>query len=134
MSAIKDLNSKLKQQIAMLKGVSGAADILNGKVHDAEGASNKLKCPVHLDLSKLEALTSEPTKKKFQDYIRGFYIENELVEDKNSDTQVVKKWVIDTSKKVEFAQLAKAFEAIGYFNVSDVLAGKTKQALSGLFS
>lgn len=133
-SAIKDLNSKLKQQIAMLKGVSGAADILNGKVHDAEGASNKLKCPVHLDLSKLEALTSEPTKKKFQDYIRGFYIEKELVEDKNSDTQVVKKWVIDTSKKAEFAQLAKTFEAIGYFNVSDVLAGKTKQALSGLFS
>lgn len=133
-SAIKDLNSKLKQQIAMLKGVSGAADILNGKVHDAKGASNKLKCPVHLDLSKLEALTSEPTKKKFQDYIRDFYIEKELVEDKNSDTQVVKKWVIDTSKKAEFAQLAKAFEAIGYFNVSDVLAGKTKQALSGLFS
>lgn len=133
-TAIKDLNSKLKQQIAMLKGISGAADILNGKAHNAEGASNKLKCPAILDLSKLEALTSEPTKQKFYDYIRSFYIEKESVEDKNNDTQVVKKWVIDPSKKAEFAQLAKAFEAIGYFNVSDVLAGKTKQVLSGLFS
>src|SRR5690606_24989244 len=111
------------QQIAMLKGVSGAADILNGKVHDAKGSSNKLKCPAILDLSKLEALTAEPTKKKFYDFILGFYIEKELIEEKNTDTEVVKKWVIDTSKKGEFAQLAKAFEAIGYFNVSDVLAG-----------
>ncbi|CAB1207538.1 hypothetical protein [Acinetobacter bouvetii] len=133
-SALKIINGKLLQQIAMLKGVSGAADILNGKVHNAEGASNKLKCPAILDLSKLEALTSEPTKKKFYDFIRGFYIEKESIEEKNTDTEVVKKWVIDTSKRGEFAQLAKAFEAIGYFNVSDVLAGKTKQALSGLFS
>lgn len=133
-SALKIINGKLLQQIAMLKGVSGAADILNGKVHDAKGSSNKLKCPAILDLSKLEALTAEPTKKKFYDFILGFYIEKELIEEKNTDTEVVKKWVIDTSKKGEFAQLAKAFEAIGYFNVSDVLAGKTKQALSGLFS
>jgi len=133
-TAIKDLNSKLKQQIAMLKGVSGAADILNGKAHNAEGASNKLKCAAVLDLSKLEALTSEPTKQKFYDYIRGFYIETESGEEKNNDTQVIKKWTIDPSKKAEFSQLAKAFEAIGYFNVSDVLAGKTKQVLSGLFS
>lgn len=132
--AIKDLNSKLKQQIAMLKGVSGAADILNDKAHNAEGASNKLKCAAVLDLSKLEALTSEPTKQKFYDYIRGFYIEKESVEEKNNDSQIIKKWTIDPSKKAEFSQLAKAFEAIGYFNVSDVLAGKTKQVLSGLFS
>lgn len=132
--AIKDLNSKLKQQIAMLKGVSGAADILNDKAHNAEGASNKLKCAAVLDLSKLEALTSEPTKQKFYDYIRSFYIEKESVEEKNNDSQIIKKWTIDPSKKAEFSQLAKAFEAIGYFNVSDVLAGKTKQVLSGLFS
>ena len=133
-TAIKDLNSKLKQQIAMLKGISGAADILNGKVHDAESSSNKLKCAAILDLSKLEALTSEPTKKKFYDFIRDFYIEKELDEEKNGDKQV-KNWVIDKSRnKAELAQLAKAFEAIGYFNVSDVLASKTKQALSGLFS
>lgn len=134
-NAMKGLNNQLKQQIAMLKGVSGAADILNGKVHDAESSSNKLKCAAILDLSKLEALTSEPTKKKFYDFIRDFYIEKEFVEEKNSDTQVLKKWVIDKSRnKAELAQLAKAFEAIGYFNVSDVLAGKTKQVLSGLFS
>ncbi|MFJ0260998.1 hypothetical protein Q4247_10350 [Acinetobacter baumannii] len=134
-NAMKGLNNQLKQQIAMLKGVSGAADILNGKVHDAESSSNKIKCAAILDLSKLEALTSEPTKKKFYDFILDFYIEKEFVEEKNSDTQVLKKLVIDKSRnKAELAQLAKAFEAIGYFNVSDVLAGKTKQVLSGLFS
>lgn len=133
-TALRDISSKLKQQIAMLKGVSGAADILNGKVHAAEGESNKLKCPMTLDLSKLEALTSEPTKKKFYDYISGFYSEKEFIEEKNNDKQVIKKWMLDKSRSGEFAQLAKAFEAIGYFNVSDVLAGKTKQVLSGLFS
>ncbi|KGT46405.1 hypothetical protein [Acinetobacter sp. HR7] len=133
-NALKNLNRELLQQIAMLKGISGAAEILNIKVHDTKGESNKLKCPKVLDLSKLEALTSEPTKKQFHDFILSFYIEKETRDVNNSDTQVITKWVINPSRKAEFAQLADAFEVIGYFNISDVIASKTKQALSGLFS
>ena len=63
-----------------------------------------------------------------------FYIEEEVVVEKNNEKQTVKRLVIDNSKKSEFLQLSKAFDVIGYFNVSDVLAGKTKQALTGLFT
>ena len=132
--ALLEVNAKLRQQMSMLKGITGAADILNHKVHQAEGDSNKLKCPLVLDISKLKALTTEPTKKKFYDFIMEFYIEEEVVVEKNNEKQTVKRLVIDNSKKSEFLQLSKAFDVIGYFNVSDVLAGKTKQALTGLFT
>ena len=133
-NALLEVNAKLRQQMSMLKGITGAADILNHKVHEAEGDSNKLKCPLILDISKLQALTTEPTKKKFYDFIMDFYVEEEVVVEKNNEKQTVKRLVVDNSKKAEFLQLSKAFDVIGYFNVSDVLAGKTKQALTGLFT
>lgn len=133
-NALLEVNAKLRQQMSMLKGITGAADILNHKVHEAEGDSNKLKCPLVLDISKLQALTTEPTKKKFYDFIMDFYVEKEVIVEKNNEKQKVKRLVIDNSKKADFLQLSKAFEVIGYFNVSDVLAGKTKQALTGLFT
>ena len=133
-SVLLEVNTKLRQQMSMLKGIAGAADILNHKVHEAEGDSNKLKCPLVLDISKLQALTTEPMKKKFYDFIMDFYVEEEVVVEKNNEKQKVKRLVINNSKKAEFLQLSKAFDVIGYFNVSDVLAGKTKQALTGLFT
>ena len=63
-----------------------------------------------------------------------FYVEKEVIVEKNNEKQRVKRLVVDDSKKADFLQLSKAFEVIGYFNVGDVLAGKTKQALTGLFT
>ena len=127
-------NKQLVSMIKILRGMSGAGNILNQKANQAESETYKLSCPQYLDLKKLESLTSDPTKKKYFDYITGFYIEAEVEQHDEDKLTILNKLVINPELSQQYENLSKIFELIGYFKTADVLKGKTKQLISGFTS
>lgn len=136
-------DEKIKKLMGLMVQMTSAGTVLTDKSSSAQASANKLRCAQYLDEGKVKALTREPTKADLYDFIIGFYEEREIVvASKDEEKQKVTKLVIKSGKSSqELESLARAFEAIGYFNVSDVLkgttadiAGKARDKLSGLFS
>jgi hypothetical protein len=136
-------DEKIRKLMGLMVQMTSAGTVLTDKSSSAQASANKLRCAQYLEEGKLKALTREPTKADLYDFILGFYEEREIaVASKDEEKQIVTKLVIKSGKSSqELENLARAFEAIGYFNVSDVLkgtaadvAGKARDKLSGLFS
>jgi hypothetical protein len=136
-------DEKIKKLMGLMVQMTSAGTVLTDKSSSAQASANKLRCAQYLDEGKLKALTREPTKAELYDFILGFYEEREIaVASKDEKKQIVTKLVIKSDKSSqELESLARAFEATGYFNVSDILkgtaadvAGKARDKLSGLFS
>lgn len=134
---------KIKQLLGLMTQMTGAGSVLTNKSNSAQASATKLRCAQYLDETKLKSLTREPTKAELYDFILGFYEESSVViTSKENEEQTLTKLTIKRDKNSkELESLARAFEAIGYFNVSDVLmgtaadvAGKAREKLSGLFS
>lgn len=135
-------NKKIDRLMAMMGQMTGAGAVLTTKSEAAQSSATKLRCARFLDEAKLKTLTKEPTKAELYDFIRSFYEERSFTQTKNDEQIEVTKLAVKpgiVAKDLE--NLARAFEAIGYFNVSDVLAGgaadmasKAKDKLSGFFS
>ena len=122
--------------------ITGAGNVLTSKSNSAQCSATKLRCAQFLDKGKLKSLTYEPTKMELYNFILSFYEERYFTEEKEGETIEVSKLAIKKNWSTnDLENLAKAFEAIGYFNVADVLmgtatdvAGKAKQKIAGLFS
>ncbi|MCK8669082.1 hypothetical protein M1M11_29835 [Pseudomonas azerbaijanoccidens] len=136
-------DAKIKKLLGLMTQMTGAGTVLTHKSNAAQASATKLRCAQYLDEAKLKSLTREPTKAELYDFILGFYEECTVtVPGKDTEAQTVTKLGIKRAKNSkELESLARAFEAIGYFNVSDVLlgtaadvAGKAREKLSGLFS
>ncbi|PTQ87367.1 hypothetical protein C8N29_11914 [Agitococcus lubricus] len=134
---------RIKQLTALLTQMTSAGTVLTQKSDVAQGSATKLQCAQFLDENKLKALTKEPTKQELEGVIRGFYELRTFKEVKEGQSpQQVNKLALRRELTVaQYESLAKAFEAIGYFNVSDVLkstavdaASKAKDKLAGFFS
>jgi len=136
-------DAKIRKLMALMTQLTGAGAVLAGRNETTQASANKLKCAAYLDEGKLRSLTREPTKIEFFDVVRSHYEERE-VEEENKDgiKENVVKLVLKsgyTSRDLE--ELARTFDAIGYFKVGDVLKGaasdaaeKAKEKLAGLFS
>jgi len=137
-----DQGATIERLMAMMGQMTGAGAVLANKSEVAQSSATKLRCARFLDDTKLRTLTREPTKAELYDFIRSFYEERSFTQEKNGESLEVNRLAVKpgfTTKDLE--SLARAFEAIGYFNVSDVLAGgaadiasKAKGKLTGLFS
>lgn len=133
---------ELKRLSVQMRQMSGAGAVLAGKSDEAQGSATRLRCARFLDEARLKSLTREPTRAKLYDLVVGCYESRVFVQQKDGKPEEVTKLAVrnDLSRK-ELETLAGAFEAIGYFKVSDVLvgtaadaAGKAKEKLAGLFS
>ncbi|AMR67332.1 hypothetical protein A0T30_13525 [Aquipseudomonas alcaligenes] len=137
-----DQSQKIQRLMAMMGQLTGAGAVLTSKSEAAQNSATKLRCARFLDEAKLKTLTKEPTKAELYDFIRGFYEERSFSQEKSGQqVDVVKLAVKPGVSTKDLEDLARAFEAIGYFNVGDVLAGgaadmasKAKDKLTGLFS
>jgi hypothetical protein len=135
-------DAKIKKLMGLMVQMTGAGTVLTEKSSAAQASATKIRCAKYLDESRLRALTREPTKIELLDFILGFYEERSVVVKKDDSEQTITKLMVKPGKSTqELESLAKAFEAIGYFNVSDVVmgtaadvAGKARDKLSGLFS
>lgn len=135
-------DQQIRKLMQLMSQMTSAGTVLTGKSNAAQNSATKLRCAQFLDEGKLTLLTKEPTKAEFFDFIRGFYEERPFIQEK--DGQQVEVFRLAVKRGVEIKDLenlAKAFEAIGYFNVGDVLmgaaadvAGKAKDKITGLFS
>lgn len=131
-------DAQIRKLATVLASLGKTASALNKKESNLENQKIKLRCPSVLDLDRLALLTTEVTKKDLYDFILGYYEESVAAEGENAPE---KKWIIRLGiTTAEIEKLAKAFEAIGYFNTSDVILGKAgdaankaKEKLSGLF-
>ncbi len=137
-----DQSQKIQRLMAMMGQLTGAGAVLTSKSEAAQNSATKLRCARFLDEAKLKTLTKEPTKAELYDFIRGFYEERSFSQEKNGQqVDVIKLAVKPGVSTKDLEDLARAFEAIGYFNVGDVLAGsaadmasKARDKLTGLFS
>ncbi|MCY1249224.1 hypothetical protein D9M72_627380 [compost metagenome] len=82
-------------------------------------------------------LTRDATRQELGDWIIGHYEPRLIQESKDDKTIETEKLALKESYEVrELEELAQAFQAIGYFNVSDVVAGKmtdlASKAIRGL--
>lgn len=135
-------DAQIKKLMKLMTKMTSAGTILTGKSDDVQGSATKLLCAQYLDENKLRSLTREPSKMGLFDFIKDFYEEQSFIEEKDGETREMIKLVIKKDQPTrELETLAKAFEAVGYFNISDVLkgaaadvAGKAKDKLAGLFS
>jgi hypothetical protein len=135
-------DEKIRRLAAVLKQLSGAGAVLTGRSEGVQASSAKLKCAGHLDETKLKSLTREATKAELFGHIRAVYEERVLEEEKDGQKHSVTRLVLKPGRSnKELEELARAFEAVGYFKVGDVLKGaasdvadKAKEKLAGLFS
>ncbi|WP_373377332.1 hypothetical protein [Cupriavidus nantongensis] len=135
-------DAKVRELLNVITQMTAAGTVLRNRAEDVQSSATRLRCAANLDLDKLRMLTREPTKADLCDFISGFYEEREMTVETNGQKSKVKRMVIRrTHASRELETLARAFEAIGYFNVGDVLmgsamdaAGKAKDKIAGLFS
>ena len=121
--------------------MTAAGSVLTQKASAAQSSAAKLRCAMYLDEPKLKLLTREPTKQEVYGFILGFYEEKSFFEEVNGERRDVSKLAIKTGlQQKDLENLGKAFEAIGYFSMGDVLKGtagdmadKAKEKLVGLF-
>lgn len=127
---------------AMMGQMTGAGTVLTNKCEATQSSATKLRCARFLDDAKLKTLTKEPTKAELFDFISSFYEERSFSQEKDGQQIETLKLAIKPGVSPKALEnLARAFEAVGYFNVSDVLVGgaadmadKAKGKLLGLFS
>jgi len=135
-------DAQIKKLMSLMTQMTGAGAVLTEKSNTAQSSATKLRCAQYLDESKLKSLTREPTKADLYDFIMKFYEEKAFKEEKDGETREITKLVIKKNQPInDLENLAKAFEAVGYFNMTDVLkstaadaAGKAKEKLSSFFS
>lgn len=136
-------DAKIRKLMSLMTQLTGAGAVLAGRNETTQASVNKLKCAAYLDEGKLKSLTREPTKAELFDVVRSHYEEREVEEeDKDGVKQKVRKLVLKSGyASRELEELARIFDAIGYFKVGDVLKGaasdaaeKAKEKLAGLFS
>jgi hypothetical protein len=135
-------DEKIRRLAAVLKQLTGAGAVLAGRTESVQASSARIKCAVYLDEAKLKSLTREATKAELASYVRAFYEERTVEEEKDGQRHSVTKLALAPGHaNKELEQLARTFETIGYFNVGDVLKGaasdvaeKAKEKLAGLFA
>lgn len=140
--AFSTQDAQMKKLMVLMTQMTGAGAILTNKSDTAQNRATKIRCAQYLDEKKLKLLTREPTKTELYGFILGHYEERVFLEEKDGERKEIIKLAIKSNHSTkDLESLAKAFEAVGYFNVSDVLkgaasdvAGKAKEKVAGLFS
>ncbi|MEY8240450.1 MAG: hypothetical protein RPT25_08895 [Cycloclasticus sp.] len=128
----KEKIQKLAQMVSLF---SKAGKNLTHKSDEAQSDVQRLKCPKFLDMEKLESLTQEPTKKPLLELIKKFYSKSEETEERDGkEVKVTKFRLHDDVSNRELENVSKAFEAIGYFDVSKVVVGAVTSKLKGMFA
>lgn len=140
MAATDRQEAQIRKLVGLMQQMTSAGSILAGRADSAQNSATRIKCARVLNVARLHSLTREPTKAPLHDFILGFYEERTEVSEKDGSQAnvMVLRQHTDTGST---ERLAKAFEAIGYFDATEVAKGaavdaamKAKDKLAGLFS
>ncbi len=123
--------SVTKEQLNRLAGklnqYISASRIVSARTEQAEANKARLQCPEVLDFDRLKAVTDDPVKKKYLDFVMKFYSEELIVEEKDGEKikQTILKLVPNSNPK-EMHDLGQVFELLDYASAQSAFKGKLK--------
>lgn len=124
-------SEQIAKLMRLMTQLTGAGKVLNERSQAAQSSATRLSCARFLDADRVRYLTRDATRQELGDWIIGHYEPRLIPESRDDKTIETEKLVLKQGYEVrELEELAQAFQAIGYFNVSDVVAGKVTDLAS----
>lgn len=121
---------KIQKLSNMFAQYQGTMKELDNKNSNYQNKANRLTCPRILDISRLESMTREPTKKPLFDFIVSNYEKKKVKRDGVESIEYVLKPKVETSV---LEKMGKVFEVLGYFDMSNIVKDKANNIIGGLF-
>lgn len=119
-------SEKIKKLVQMMVKYQSAIKRVDNKTNHYQNSVNRLQCPKELNISRLESLTVEPTKKPLFDFIIENYEKKLIQVDGKQKNACILKENIDTEI---LDKMGKIFKSLEYFDVGNIVKDKIK----GLF-
>ncbi len=106
-----------------------AIKTVDNKTNHYQNSVNRLQCPKKLDVSRLESLTAETTKKPLFDFIIKNYEERNIEVDGKERNSIMLKENIDTEI---LDKMGEVFKSLGYFDMGKIMKGKASEGIGKL--
>lgn len=119
-------SEKFKKLAQMMAKYQNAIKTVDNKANYYQNSANRLQCPKELDVSRLESLTAEPTKKPLFDFIIENYEKSSIEVNGEQKNSVVLKDNIDTEI---LDKMGEVFKTLGYFKMSNIMKEKTSEGI-----
>ena len=121
---------KIKKLVTLVAQYQKTIKAIDDKGTNYQNKVNRLTCPKILDISRLESMTKEPTKRPLFDFIVSNYENKKVKIDDIEKIEYILKSNIETAI---LEKMGKAFEALGYFDMSNIVKDKANNIIGGLF-
>jgi len=121
-------NAETKKLMKMLSLFQDTLNIVDDKAEIYQNSENRIKNPKELDVERLKSLTSEPTKQPLYNFIINNY-ELKISNVKNNKNVYMLKHDVETET---LDRMADAFQALEYFEIEKIIAGKASGFLKGI--
>jgi hypothetical protein len=116
-------SEKIKKLVQMMAKYQSAIKTVDNKTNHYQNSANRLQCPRELDVSRLESLTAEPTKKPLFNFIIENYEEKSIPVDGKQRNVFLLRDNIDTEI---LDKMGEVFNSIEYFDMGNIMKGKVK--------
>lgn len=120
---------KIKKLMKMMAQFQGALQNIDHKSNIYQNSASRLQNPKVLDNDRLKSLTSEPTKKPLYDFIVVNYEPNIVKVDNKKVEQLLLKENLSTDI---LSKMSDIFQALGYFEVDNILMSKASNLFKGI--
>jgi len=121
---------KIQKLMKMVAQFQGALKSVDSKSNTYQNSANRLQNPKNLDVDRLKELTSEPTKQPLYNFIIENYEPKEMKSEDGIKTVYVLKQNIPTEVLDKMAQV---FQALGYFDMGNIVASRASSFVKGIF-
>lgn len=120
---------KIKKLMKMMAQFQGALQNIDHKSNIYQNSASRLQNPKVLDHDRLKSLTSEPIKKPLYDFIVVNYEPNIVKVDNKKVEQLLLKENLSTDI---LSKMSDIFQALGYFEVDNILMSKASNLFKGI--
>ena len=117
-------------EIGIIAQYQNTIKAIDDKSRNYQNKVNRLTCPTKLDISRLESMTKEPTKRPLFDFIVSNYEKKKVKRDGVESIEYVLKPKVETSV---LEKMGKVFEVLGYFEMTNIAKDKASNFMGGLF-
>ena len=121
---------KIKKLVTLVAQYQKTIKAIDDKGKNYQNKVNRLTCPKILDISRLESMTKEPTKRPLFDFIVSNYENKKVKIDDIEKIEYILKSNIETAI---LEKMGKVFEVLGYFDMSNIVKDKANNIIGGLF-
>ena len=121
---------KIQKLVTIIAQYQNTIKAIDDKSRNYQNKVNRLTCPTKLDISRLESMTKEPTKRPLFDFIVSNYEKKKVKRDGVESIEYVLKPKVETSV---LEKMGKVFEVLGYFEMTNIAKDKASNFMGGLF-